>query len=467
MKRAYVLCCIVIAASQYLFGQNGELTYKTYCSGCHGAQMQGGTASKLIKTEWKYGRGKGAIVRNIKYGIQGTEMIAWGQTLKNEDINALADFIVAAQDVPPTAVRPIPETLSTKDYTLKVEKLVSTGIRVPWGIEFIDKNKALITERNGSMKWLVNGKLNPKPIQGLPKTFAHNTGGYMDLALDPSYAKNGWIYFAFSHTKGDTADEKAASMTKVIRGKIKDYKWTEEQTLFEVPDSLKIPDGNRWGSRLLFDKDGYLFFSIGDMARGKDSQNPGKPAGKVYRINADGSIPKDNPYAGKKNLLQAIYSIGNRNVQGIAQHPVTGEIWATEHGPMGGDELNILKKGANYGWPLITYGVDYDGSIVSADKQKAGMEQPVRQWTPSPGICAAEFVTGDQFSLWKNNLLIGNLAFEEIKRLTIDNHKVISEEIVLKGVGRVRDLKIGPDGALYVLLNSPDMILRITVAKKN
>jgi aldose sugar dehydrogenase len=466
MKRAYVLCFLAIVSLQCLFAQNGELTYKTYCSGCHGAQMQGGTASKLKKTEWKYGRGKVSIFRNIKYGIQGTEMIAWGQVLKNEDINAVSDFIVASQEVPPAAVRPIPETLSTKNYTLKVEKLVSSGIKVPWGIEFVDKEKALITERAGSIRWLINGKLDPKRIEGLPKTFAHKTGGYMDIALDPSYSKNGWIYFAFSHTKGDTADEKATGMTKVIRGKIKEYKWIEEQTLFEVPDSLKIPDGNRWGSRLLFDRDGYLLFSIGDMARGQDSQNPGKPAGKVYRINPDGSIPKDNPYAGKKNALEAIFSIGNRNVQGIAQHPVTGEIWATEHGPMGGDELNILKKGANYGWPTITYGVGYDGSIVSTEKLKEGMEQPVTQWTPSPGVCPAEFVTGDLFPLWRNNLLVGNLAFEEVRRLTLENHTVIDEEIVLKGVGRVRDLKMGPDGAIYVLLNVPDMILRITPAKK-
>lgn len=429
--------------------------------------MQGGSAAKLIKTDWKYGREKGAIFRNIKFGIQGTEMIAWGKALKDEEIGAVADFIVSSQETPPSAVRPVPETLSTKDYTLKVEKVISSGIRVPWGIEFVDKDRALITERTGSIRWMVNGKLDPQPVKGLPKTFVHNTGGYMDIALDPSYSKNGWIYFAFSHTKGDTADVKAAGMTKVVRGKIKDHQWTDEQTLFEIPDSLKIPDGNRWGSRLLFDKEGHLLFSIGDMARGKDSQNPGKPAGKVYRINPDGSIPKDNPYVGKKNALPSIYSIGNRNVQGIALHPVTGEIWATEHGPMGGDELNILKKGANYGWPAITYGVDYDGSIVSNERVKEGMEQPIKQWTPSIAVCPAEFVTGDGFPLWKNNLLVGSLAFEEIRRLVIDKNKVVEDEILMKGVGRVRDLKIGPEGAIYVLLNSPDMVLRITAVKKN
>jgi aldose sugar dehydrogenase len=466
MKRVYIACLLFMVSFHWLFGQNGELTYKTYCGGCHGAQMQGGTALKLIKTDWKYGRGKGAIFRNIKFGIEGTEMIAWGKVLKDEDIDAVADFIVKSQEVAPMAIRPIPETLTTKDYTLRIEKLVTTGIRVPWGIEFVDKEKALITERTGSIRWMINGKLDPQPITGLPKTFVHSTGGYMDIAIDPSYSKNGWIYFAFSHTKGDTADLKAAGMTKVIRGKINDHRWTEEQTLFEVPDTLKIPGGNRWGSRLLFDKDGYLLFSIGDMARGMDSQNPGKPTGKVFRINADGSIPKDNPYTDRKDALKAIFSIGNRNVQGIAQHPVTGELWATEHGPMGGDELNILKKGANYGWPIITYGVDYDGSIVSTVKVKEGMEQPITQWTPSIGVCPAEFVTGNVFPLWKNNLLVGSLAFEEIRRLVIDKNKVVEDEILMKGVGRVRDLKIGPDGAMYVLLNAPDMVLRITPEKK-
>jgi len=251
-----------------------------------------------------------------------------------------------------------------------------------------------------------------------------------------------------------------------VRGKIKGHQWTDEQTLFEVPDSLKVTGGNRWGARLMFDKNGFLFFSIGDMARAKDSQNPGKPSGKVFRIHTDGSIPKDNPFVGKKGALPALFTIGNRNVQGIAQHPVTGEIWATEHGPMGGDELNILKKGANYGWPVITYGVDYDGSVVSKDTTNEGMEQPVVQWTPSIAVCAAEFITSRLFPMWKNNLLVSALSFEEIRRLVIENNKVIEQELILKGVGRVRDLKTGPDGALYVLLNDPDMVLRISPEKK-
>ena len=467
MKTIFVYSILLIFSCKVVSAQNGKAIYDMYCTGCHGAQMQGNTAAKLIKTDWQYGRGRNAIIRNITYGIAGTEMIKWGGTLREADIKAVADYIISSQEVPPNAVRPIPEKLTTKNYILTVEKLVSTGIKSPYGIEFVDARRALITERSGGIRWLVDGKLDPQPVQGIPETYSqYSTGGLMDLALDPAYAKNGWVYIAFSHTNGNKTDKNVEGMTKVVRGRIKDHQWTDEQTLFEVPDSLKVSGGNRWGCRLMFDKSGLLYFSIGDMARAKDSQNPGKPSGKVFRIHPDGSIPKDNPFAGKKGALPALFTIGNRNVQGIAQHPVTGEIWATEHGPMGGDELNVLKKGANYGWPVITYGIDYSGEIVSRETKKEGMEQPITQWTPSIAVCPAEFVTGNLFASWKNNLLVGALAFEEIRRLVIENHTIIEQEIILKGVGRVRELKIGPDGALYVLLNEPDMVLRVRPEKK-
>ncbi|HEX6225179.1 MAG TPA: PQQ-dependent sugar dehydrogenase [Chryseolinea sp.] len=454
----FILSLAVVSA------QDGAAIYATYCAGCHGAQLQGASAAPLIKTDWIYGRSKGMIFRNIKFGIPGTEMIGWGKALNEEQITAVTDFVMASQTLPPDARRPVPGTLKTKDYTIKVEELVTTGIRTPWGIAFIDASHALITERPGAIRLMVNGKLDPKSISGLPSTtFQQPTGGYFDVAVDPNYQNNGWIYLAYGHTNENPADKNAASMTKVVRGKIKDYQWVEHQTLFEVPDSLKVRGGNRWGGRLFFDKDGLLFFSIGDMARGDDSQDLSKPTGKVFRILPDGSIPKDNPFVKNSNALPAIYSIGNRNVQGFSQHPFSGEIWMTEHGPMGGDELNILKKGGNYGWPVITYGVDYSGDIVSTDTVKAGMLQPVVHWTPSIAVCPAQFITGKLFSKWTTNLLVGALAFEEIRRLEITKeNKVAEQEIILKGVGRIRDLKAGPDGAIYVLLNDPDMVLRLT-----
>jgi glucose/arabinose dehydrogenase len=347
-----------------------------------------------------------------------------------------------------------------------VQTLVSAGLNTPWGIEFIDADHALISERSGGLKWMVKGKLDPKPITGLPATYSQQTtGGYMDIAIDPAYKSNGWIYLAYSQTDGDPTDKNVRGMTKVVRGKIQGNRWVDQQTLFEVPDSLKISGGNRWGCRFLFDKEGFLYFTIGDMARAMDAQNPGKPSGKTFRIHPDGSIPDDNPFRERPGALAAVFTIGNRNVQGLAQDPVTGLLWATEHGPMGGDELNILRKGVNYGWPLATYGVDYSGEIVSKNTEGEGFEPPVLHWSPSIAVCPAEFCSGNLFSKWKNNLFVGALAFEEIRRLIINGDRVEKQEVILKGVGRVRDLKFGPDGALYVLLNSPDVVLRVTPIK--
>lgn len=284
----------------------------------------------------------------------------------------------------------------------------------------------------------------------------------MDLALDPAYAKNGWVYVAFSHNSQHSTDKKTPGMTKLVRGKIKGHQWVEEQTLFQVADSLAVRGGTRWGSRLLFDRQGYLYFTIGDMNWAEDSQLLSRPSGKIYRINSDGSIPKDNPFYGRATALPAIYSVGNRNVEGLAQHPGTGLIYASEHGPQGGDELNILKKGANYGWPVITYGIDYDGSKITDSTRKAGMEQPITYWTPSIAVCPIEFVTSPCFAKWQNNLLVGALKFEEIRWLVIEGDQVLEQEILLKGYGRIRDIKTGPDGALYIITNAPDAILRIT-----
>ena len=448
------------------FSQQTEVVYKTYCGGCHGSKLEGNSAPALIKTVWLHGSTHDAIFKNIKSGIPHTEMKGWSSVLKDNQINALVTFIVASQKQPPKANAAIPAKIVTKDYVLKVEKIDSGHTSTPWGIEFVNANRALISEKPGKLKWLINGKLDTVPVRGLPAaTTQSGTGGFMDIALDPKYQENGWVYLGFSHTNGNILDKDAPGMTKIIRGKIKDHEWTDEQTLFEVPDSLMVVRGDRWGCRFLFDKAGFLYFTIGDMGKAMASQDLSRPVGKVYRIYPDGSIPKDNPFVNTPGALPAIFTLGNRNVEGIAQHPVTGAIWATEHGPRGGDELNILKKGANYGWPVITYGIDYSGNIVSEKTEQKGMEQPVTQWTPSIAVCPAEFITSPLFAKWKNNLMIGALAFEELRRLVIVDDKVTKQEIIMKGYGRVRDIKTSPDGALYVLLNKPDIILRITPEK--
>jgi glucose/arabinose dehydrogenase len=343
----------IITLPFFLCAQTGKQLYGSYCAGCHGAQLQGGASSPLVKTEWKHGSTRKSIVNTIRNGIKGTEMASWKGTLSEKQMQAVADFIITAQKKPPgTNKDKRPSIVQTADYKLRIENLITTDIHTPWGIEFVDAKHALISERTGHLVWMVNGGLDSIRIDGTPETFSQETtGGYMDIALDPDYAHNGWIYLAYSENSANAKDTSVPGMTKIVRGKITDHKWISEQTLFEVADSLKLPGGLRWGCRFLFDKQGYLYFSIGDMGRANHSQDVSKPSGKIYRINSDGSIPKDNPLYGKEHFLQAIYTWGNRNVQGIAQHPVTGVIYATEHGPKGGDELNIIKKGANYGWP--------------------------------------------------------------------------------------------------------------------
>lgn len=466
MKQLVVFVVFYLLVVKPGYNQQAEVLYKTYCGGCHGSNLEGNSAPALFKTKWLHGSTRNAIFQTIKAGIPNTEMKGWGNVLKDNQISTLTDFITASQNRPAKTKDTIPAKLVTEDYVLKVEKVVTSNITTPWAIEFVNANRALISEKSGKLRWLVNGSLDTVPIRGLPATHtASSTGGFMDIALDPEYSHNEWVYLGFSYTKGNIHDKDAPGMTKIIRGKIKNHEWTDQQTLFEVPDSLMVARGDRWGCRFLFDKAGYLYFTIGDMGKADDSQDLTRATGKVYRIHPDGSVPKDNPFVKTPAALPAIFTYGNRNVEGIAQHPVTGAIWATEHGPRGGDELNILKKGENYGWPVITYGIDYSGKIVSDKTARKGMQQPVVQWTPSIAVCPAEFCTSQLFAKWKNNLMVGALAFEELRRLVIVNEKVTKQEIIMKGFGRVRDIKTAPDGALYVLLNKPDMVLRITPVK--
>ncbi|MDH5380857.1 MAG: PQQ-dependent sugar dehydrogenase [Cyclobacteriaceae bacterium] len=440
--------------------------YSIHCAGCHGADMGGGNAAALIKEDWKYGRTKGLMFRNVKFGIPGTEMATFEAVLSDDNIGKLVSYIRESQGTPPERKVDLPDIIQTADYKITIEKVVNGGIEVPWAIEFVDNEHALISERTGKLRWLVNGKINKEPVHGTPAVYlGTSTGGYMDIALDPNYTRNGWVYLSYSYSRANYNDSQEPATTRVIRGKIKENQWTEEQVLFEAPDSLWVVDGNRWGCRLLFDNEGHLIFTIGDMGRDMDSQDPGVVSGKTFRINSDGSIPRDNPYRNTEGALAAIYSLGNRNVQGLSIDPATGKIWASEHGPMGGDELNILKKGANYGWPVITYGRDYSGATVSEKTHQEGMEQPLWQWTPSIGVCPIEFVNNSVFEKWKGNLLVGSLAFEDLTRYVIEGDSIVGSELIWRGLGRIRDVKTAPDGSIYVVLNSPDWIVRLGVSK--
>ena len=251
-------------------------------------------------------------------------------------------------------------------------------------------------------------------------------------------------------------------MTRVVRGKIRDHQWVDQQLLYTAPESSYLNTTVHFGCRIAFDREGLLYFSIGDRGTGEHAQQLDRPNGKIHRLRPDGTIPSDNPFVGTEGALESIFSYGHRNPQGLATHPVTGRIWETEHGPMGGDETNLLAAGKNYGWPEISYGINYDGTSVTDKTSAQGMQQPVLYWVPSIAVCGIDFCRGREFPRWRNNLLVTGLSYEEVRRLVVSRNRVIHEEVLLKGAGRVRDVTCSPSGEIYVLLNTPDIVVRLT-----
>lgn len=334
---------------------------------------------------------------------------------------------------------PLPEM----DYSYE---LVTSGIEIPWGMDWLPNGDLLITNRAGSLHIVRDGELLETPITGLPDDiYANGQGGFLDLRVHPEYATNGWIYMSYSSSNG----EGDGANTAIIRAKLDGTTLTNVERIYKgLPNTTA---GVHYGGRIDFDNDGYLFFSIGD--RGNRDVNPQditRDGGKIYRLMADGTIPADNPFMDEAGSKKAVYSYGHRNPQGMAMNPATGKIWAHEHGPRGGDEVNIIEAGKNYGWPVISYGINYNGTTFTEDTAMAGMEQPITYWDPSIAPSGMVFVTGDKYPHWKGHLLVGSLKFNYVELVKLDGDKVISREKVLEGIGRVRNIKQAPDGTIYV-----------------
>ncbi len=440
---------------------DGAAMYQQYCATCHGADLKGGNSGSLVDGIWQFGAADSYKFRNVKFGIPHLGMPSYGAALKDDEIQAIMKF-VSDSEKSSGAVKPaLVKELETLDYKLNVE-VFAEGLEIPWAIDFLDPTTALITEKPGRLRVVSKGKLQPEPVKNIPKVLNEGQGGLMDVAVDPNYKENGWIYLAFSHVLDKkSGEDRPGAMTKIVRGKIENNTWTNEEVLFEAPHETYRTTRHHYGCRIVFDPQGYLYFAIGERGLGLEAQDVKLPNGKVHRINKDGSIPSDNPFVKEAKAIKSIYSFGNRNIQGIAIHPETGKVWATEHGPMGGDELNLIGAGKNYGWPEISYGINYDGKIITEFTHKPGMEQPNLYWRPSIAVCGLDFYTGDLFAKWKNKLLVGALKYEEVRLLDIENDRVTHDEVILKGQGRVRDVQTGPDGAIYVVLNDPGTVLKL------
>ncbi|MDA7558915.1 PQQ-dependent sugar dehydrogenase [Flavobacteriaceae bacterium] len=320
---------------------------------------------------------------------------------------------------------------------------VVADINIPWGFVFLPDNSMLITEKSGELIHFKNG--SKSFIKELPEIIVQGQGGLMDIELHPNYSNNGWIYISYASSDGTG---KGAN-TAIMRLKIQNNTAIKKQLLYKAtPNSGR---GQHFGSRLEFDNDGFLYFSVGD--RGNRDINPQsieRDCGKIYRLLDNGNIPVDNPFVKDRNAKKAIYSYGHRNPQGMVKHPTSGKIWIHEHGPRGGDEINIIASGKNYGWPIISYGINYSGTKFTNLTELDGMEQPIHYWKPSIAPSGMEFITSDVYPEWKGNLMVGVLKFQYLNRCIIKNNKVIEEEKLLEGLGRVRSVKQGNDGYLYV-----------------
>lgn len=451
----------IISAGAASAQKEAAAIYQQYCAQCHGSDLAGGNSSSLIDGVWQFGAENSYITRNIKHGIPHLGMPSYESSLSDAEIKSVVEYIRAVEQEKGAERPPVPETLETMDYFMNAETFAD-NLEIPWAIDFIGKDTALITERPGSLRLVINGKLLDDPVANTPKVLHEGQGGLLDVAVDPEYAQNGWVYLAYSHALTKYEGERPPAMTRIVRGKIQNNTWVGEQVLFEAPPETYRTTRHHYGCRIVFDPWGHLFFAIGDRGAGYQAQDISLPNGKVHRIHKDGTVPEDNPFVYDEKAMKTLFSYGNRNIQGMAIHPSTGQLWTTEHGPMGGDELNLIEGGKNYGWETITYGRNYNGTIITEMTHMPGMEQPNLYWNPSIAVCGLDFYTGDLFEKWKNRLLVGALKYEEVRLLQIEDDRVVHEQVILKGAGRVRDVSTGPDGAIYVVLNDPDKVIRLT-----
>ncbi|MGD1893377.1 MAG: PQQ-dependent sugar dehydrogenase [Cyclobacteriaceae bacterium] len=466
MRRTYFSLFIGVIAfliHDTTLAQNGQALYTQYCASCHGEDLKGGNGPSFLDGEWKHGSGRSQITRNIKFGIAQVGMPAYEKMLDDKQLKSIVDYVLDAEKNAIASNGNIPSQLQTLEYNVDVE-VVAEGLEIPWAIDFVDDNRMLVTEKPGRLRMIENGKLL-EPVKGTPEVLFEGQGGLLDVAIDPEYDQNGWVYLSFSHALDDGAD-KPGAMTKIVRGKIEDNQWTNEEVVVEAPHDLYRTTRHHFGDRIVFDPEGHLYFSIGDRGAQDQAQDITRPNGKVHRVNRDGSIPEDNPFVNEANAIPSIFSYGNRNPQGLAVHPQTGEVWETEHGPMGGDEVNIIRKGNNYGWPVITYGRNYNGTAITDITRKEGMEQPIIYWKPSIAVCGMEFYQGNEFPKWENKLLVGALAYEEVRLLTIADNRIMHDEVIMKNIGRVRDVAPGPDGAVYIVMNDPHVVLKLTASEE-
>ena len=360
-------------------------------------------------------------------------------------VRSIRVFLLCLASCLPTWAQEGTSVFKSEKHAFRVATLV-TGLENPWSVAFLPDGRMLVTELGGRLRLVGQGfQLDPKPIEGLPEIVAQGQGGLFDVVLHPQYSQNGWIYWAYN------APGSGGWGTALARGKLQGKRMTEVQELFSMQP--KTRSSHHFGGRIVFDTSAMLHLTLGDRGDKDRAQKLNDHAGSVIRLHDDGRVPANNPFVKLAGAFAEKWTLGNRNMQGAALHPITGELWTHEHGPQGGDEVNVMRSGVNYGWPVITYGVNYGlGTKIGEGQVKAGMVQPLQVWVPSIAPSGMAFVSGSQFPQWQGDLLVGALRGQMLVRLTLDGEKVLNEERLLQGrLGRIRDVRMGPDGLVYLL----------------
>ncbi len=425
--------------------------YQNYCSSCHGMHMErfaGDDRQAMFEMPQK------EMERIIREGDDETGMPAFGDEFSEDETKAVAEYILTdiKEEADEHDSRPgFPDVIETEDLSFRLDT-VASGLGIPWGITWLPEGDMLVTERGGELFRFKDGQF-VSMIEDVPEVYAKGQGGLLDIKIHPDYEENGWIYLAYSEPSGNGGN------TAIMRARLDGNSLIDKEKLFKAePDSRR---GVHFGCQMAFDDNNYLFFSVGERGKPSNAQDLSNHCGKIHRIHDDGSIPDDNPFVDNTDAMPSIWSYGHRNPQGLAFHPETGELWSTEHGPKGGDELNIIEKGKNYGWPEITYGINYDGSIITEDTTKAGMEQPEIHWTPSIAPCGMAFSDAERYPQWGHDIFSGSLSFHYLVRTKLDGSEVVEDEIMLRDAGRVRSVATGPDGYLYVGVENPGYVVRL------
>ncbi|HEY6503782.1 MAG TPA: PQQ-dependent sugar dehydrogenase [Chitinophagaceae bacterium] len=437
-----------------------KTNYTNYCGGCHGEKMDA-----FVDRQWKHGSSREDLFKAIKHGYKDEGMPSYDTTFTDEETYELSDYILTGIE---NLKRYIPgkepareNFFPSKDINIRLDTIVK-DITVAWGMIFLPNGDMLFTEKSGKL-FRVNKNKVKKEIIGVPEVLYAQQAGLMDIELHPQFKKNNVLYLSYSAVKksGDTV----LSSTAIMRAVLKGNDLTQQKIIFEALPYFT--SRIHYGCRLEFDRNGYLFFSIGDRGNYKaHPQSLGNPYGKIHRIKDDGSIPADNPFVNTPGAIASIYTYGNRNPQGLAMQPATGIMWEDEHGPRGGDEVNIIRKGKNYGWPVISYGIDYNGVPITNKTEMEGMEQPELYWIPSIGPGGMVFVKGDRYPAWKGDLMATSMRFGYLNRCQVSGNKIISEEMLIKNMGRMRDVAQSPDGYLYISVEK-GYIFRLVPVKSN